>query len=112
MNLLSVPVVAAFGLAASMMIVGANAQEDGDIEKGLTYARATCVECHAILPSQKASPIAQAPTFGAVADTPGMTATALVVWFRTPHKSMPNLIIKGDDMANVIAYILSLRGKS
>jgi hypothetical protein len=46
---------------------------------------------------------------------PGMTGTALAVWFRTSHpvlpKTMPNLVIEDDDMDNVIAYILSLRGR-
>jgi hypothetical protein len=44
-----------------------------------------------------------------------MTGTALAVWFRTSHpvlpKTMPNLVIEDDDMDNVIAYILSLRGR-
>ena len=38
-----------------------------------------------------------------------MTATALAVWLRTPHKSMPNLMIAPQDRNNVIAYIVSLR---
>ena len=38
-----------------------------------------------------------------------MTGTALSVWLRTPHKSMPDLIIEPEDRNNVIAYIVSLR---
>ena len=38
-----------------------------------------------------------------------MTGTALSVWLRTPHKSMPDLIIEQEDRNNVIAYIVSLR---
>ncbi len=44
-----------------------------------------------------------------------LSRTALAVWFRTSHpllpKTMPNLVIEDDDMDNVIAYILSLRGR-
>ena len=29
---------------------------------------------------------------------------------QTSHKEMPNLVIKGDDAQNIIAYILSLKG--
>jgi hypothetical protein len=40
-----------------------------------------------------------------------MTALALNVFLRTPHRSMPNLVISDGDRDNVIAYILSLRDK-
>ena len=54
------------------------------------------------------SPRVGVATFKTIANTPGMTGTALAVWLRTPHKSMPNLIIEAEDRNNVIAYILSL----
>jgi hypothetical protein len=57
------------------------------------------------------SPDQHAPTFAAIAETPGMTGTALAVWFRTSHPTMPNLVIQEQDMEDVIAYILSLRTK-
>jgi hypothetical protein len=38
-----------------------------------------------------------------------MTGTALAVWFRTPHPTMPNFIFAPADRDNLIAYILSLR---
>ncbi|MGO8918466.1 MAG: hypothetical protein ACLQJR_21405 [Stellaceae bacterium] len=88
------------------------AQERGDARKGLSHARRVCAECHAVLPSETTSPNAKAPTFKAVANTPGMTATALTAWFRTSHPTMPNLIIDPDDMDDLIAYILTLRDKN
>lgn len=91
------------------MATGARAQEPGDPRKGLTYAQEQCAECHAVLPAQPFSPRAGLATFRVIANTPGMTGTALAVWLRTPHKSMPNLIIETEDRNNVIAYILSLR---
>ena len=36
---------------------------------------------------------------------------ALTVALRTSHRSMPNLIIKGRNAQNIIAYILSLKRK-
>jgi hypothetical protein len=39
------------------------------------------------------------------------TSTALTVALRTSHRSMPNRVIKGRDTQNIIAYILSLKGK-
>ena len=87
------------------------AQESGDASRGLTYARDLCAACHAVLAIDAKSPRPDAPPFKAVANTPGMTGTALAVWLRTPHKSMPNLIIEPGDLNNVIAYIVSLREK-
>jgi mono/diheme cytochrome c family protein len=91
------------------------AQDWGDGRQGLRYAQKMCAECHAVSAGQVRSPVADAPSFEAIANTPGMTATALIVWFRSAHpllpKTMPNLVIEDDDMDNVVAYILSLRNK-
>jgi mono/diheme cytochrome c family protein len=67
-----------------------------------------CAECHAIDRSRP-SPNLKATPFGTVADTPGMTATALAVWLRTPHPTMPNLIVADGDLGDIIAYVLSLQ---
>ncbi len=92
-------------------ITPALAESGGDITRGMAYASERCANCHSVLPSQTVSPVAGAPTFKVIADTRGMTETALVVWFRTPHPTMPNLIVAGEDMDNVIAYIVSLKSK-
>jgi hypothetical protein len=55
------------------------------------------------------SPNANAPTFEAIAKIPGMTIMALSAALQTSHRTMPNIVIKGDDRVNVIAYILSLK---
>jgi len=87
----------------------AAAQDLGNAKLGHDYAAQVCAECHDVEASGEVSPNPDAPTFQSVADTPGMTARALAVWMRTSHPTMPNLIIKPDDMDNVIAYIMSLR---
>jgi mono/diheme cytochrome c family protein len=100
--------------AASALLAGAEAafaQELGDPQKGLSYAEKVCAECHAVLAEEDLSPTFGVPPFRVVANTPGMTETALNVWFQTPHPSMPNLVIPAEDLANVIAYILSLKEK-
>ena len=97
--------------AASLALMTANAegQEVGDARRGLTYARNVCAECHNVLDSGAASPSPWAPPFKKVANTPGMSITALTVWSRTTHPNMPNFIIDPKDMDDLIAYILSLR---
>jgi hypothetical protein len=42
---------------------------------------------------------------------PGITGTALRIWMETSHPTMPNIIIEKQDMLNVIAYMLSLKGR-
>lgn len=101
------------GHAAAWMCLAtaAQAQEAGDPRRGLAFAQGVCAECHAVLPTERTSPRPELATFATIANTPGMTGTALAVWLRTPHKSMPNLIIEQEDRNNVIAYIVSLRGE-
>ena len=85
------------------------AEEEGDPQAGFEYAHTYCATCHGI--SEEKSPLPQAPRFRHVADTTGMTATALQVWMQTSHPTMPNIIVEPKDMRNVIAYILSLKGR-
>ena len=98
------------------VIAGAEAQDVGDVpmgeigdpQVGFDYAHATCAACHAI--SEEKSPVATAPRFKDVANTRGMTPTALMVWLQNAqHPTMPNLMIKGQELRNVAAYILSLK---
>jgi hypothetical protein len=61
-----------------------------------------CAKCHAIA-DEDASPEHTAPRFKDVANTSGMTATALTVWLQTSHPTMPNIILEPNDMSNVVA---------
>ena len=88
---------------------GAAAQPVGDPYVGREFALKVCAECHAVLPEDGSSPNTEAPTFTTIANTPGMSDIALASWFQTPHKSMPNFMLKADERENVIAYITSLR---
>ena len=86
-------------------------QDIGDARKGLSYAQRVCATCHNVLRTEAASPNSRAPTFKRIANTPGMSVTALTVWSRTTHPTMPNLVIDANDMDDLIAYILSLRDR-
>ncbi|MBK5198418.1 MAG: cytochrome C, partial [Methyloceanibacter sp.] len=89
---------------------GAVAAEDvGDPQAGFDYAKQVCSVCHGI--SAERSPLPKATRFREVADRPGVTGTALRVWMETSHPTMPNIIVEKQDMLNVIAYILSLKGR-
>ena len=97
---------------AISLLTGANAlaaKDAGDPQAGFEYAKSVCSTCHGI--SAEHSPLRKATRFRAVADRPGMTGTALRVWIETSHPTMPNIVVEKQDMLNVIAYILSLKGR-
>ena len=96
-------------LTASAFASSAWADEGGNVRDGLRFAQSVCAECHAVRDGERTSPNTKAPTFTNVANTPGMNAMALEVWFQTPHPTMPNLKFTNEESDNVIAYILSLR---
>lgn len=106
-----VVVLAFVALLLSALAGAGNAAEVGDPRAGLAYAQRVCSECHGVLANQSQSPVAKATPFKVVANTPGMTGTAIAVWLRTPHPTMPNLIVANPDMENLVAYILDLRDK-
>ncbi|WP_183662759.1 c-type cytochrome [Phyllobacterium trifolii] len=86
-----------------------NAQVVGDPQRGSVFAQQVCAGCHAVERGQPSSPNPQAPTFDAIAKTPGTTEMALYAFLRTSHHTMPNLILTKDDISNVVAYLLSLK---
>ena len=103
------PVLAGVLLALAAAPVAAAAEDIGDPQAGFEYAKTYCSGCHGI--SAETSPLPKATRFREVADRPGVTGTALRVWMETSHPTMPNIIVEKQDMLNVIAYILSLKGR-
>jgi mono/diheme cytochrome c family protein len=87
------------------------AAQEGDVAAGQAYAKQVCAECHAVLPNEQISPLPEAPTFQNVANMRGMTEMALSVFLQTSHPTMPNIVLKPDDLRNVVAYIVSLKAK-
>lgn len=82
---------------------------DWQSSAGLGLARLQCAECHLVEKGQGESPNPAAPTFEHIANISGMTGMALTAALRTSHGTMPNVMIKGSDIADVVAYILSLK---
>jgi mono/diheme cytochrome c family protein len=94
--------------SAALLIPSAAAEQVGNAAEGANYAKQVCAQCHAI-DRTGASPEATAPPFRDVANTPGMTGTALTVWLSTSHPTMPNIALERHDMENIVAFILSLK---
>ena len=101
---------AALGAAIAATALNAHAL-DGDIAAGHSFAREACSACHVVDAQQHRPPwrIFIGPAFRNIANTRGQSATTLRVFLRTSHPKMPDPILTPDQMADVIAYILSLR---
>jgi cytochrome c2 len=97
----------AAALAATSFNVNA---QDGNVAAGHVFAREACKACHLVDPEERSSRIIViGPAFRDIADIPGMTATALKVFLTSSPPKMPNLILTPEEIADVTAYILSLR---
>jgi len=102
--------VAGLGLAAlAALAQPAVAQEDGDRLAGHELAMRWCSSCHVVDPAQQTQGIDAVPTFASVAGMRSTTLSSLRVFLSTPHTPMPDFKLTRDDIANVSAYILSLR---
>ena len=95
--------------ALAVLSATASAQELGSPARGQRVAETICSECHAIQKGATRSANANAPAFEKLAKTPGMTAMAFRVWLRSSHKEMPNIMLKTDEVDDVIAYVQSLK---
>ena len=98
-------------LAAALVVTSAGARaQQSEVAAGHAFARNACQPCHAVEAEQRRPRmIVIGPAFREIANTSGMTATAIRVFLRTSHPKMPNLILTPEETDDVIAYILSLR---
>lgn len=88
---------------------GALAAELGDAQRGLDYARVNCADCHAVEPREMLSPFSQVPAFREIANTPGISELALISFFQTTHPTMPDIVVPGADVRDLVAYFQSLK---
>ena len=102
-------VMSVFAAGLAFWAGAAAAQEMGDAKRGHLLAETVCSECHAIDKGAPRSRNGDAPTFESVAKTRGMTPMALRVALRTPHQKMPNLVIKDQEVDDIIAYLATLK---
>jgi mono/diheme cytochrome c family protein len=108
-NLVGIAPLVCFIITVLVTADTAQAQQSGNAQQGLRLAREVCAPCHLVVKEAGGSTNPDAPTFEAIARTSGLTSAALTVMLQTPHRNMPNIVIKGDDLKNIIAYILSLK---
>jgi mono/diheme cytochrome c family protein len=101
------PIVAALLIGCVSSPTDAPA-EDAAAARGRSYAEANCSRRHSVERGGELSPLAPAPSFQSLAARPGMNRMALAGLLRTPHRSMPNLIVPADRIDDLAAYLESL----
>lgn len=81
-----------------------------DRVNGESIAKTWCAGCHVINGSSPQFGRTDAiPSFSAVADMPSTTAISLRIFLSTPHARMPDYNLTQREVADVSAYILSLK---
>jgi mono/diheme cytochrome c family protein len=106
---LAVVVVALAG--ALLAPAAALAQQEGDPAAGRRLAEAWCSGCHVIGPGASGPASDAVPTFPAVARMPSTTGMSLRAFLLTPHARMPDIQMSREQVDDIAAYILSLRGR-
>jgi cytochrome c553 len=92
-------------------IVSARAQSPGP-DVGRHLAETVCSACHKIEAySQGPGPNPNAPNFVDISLMPSMSELAIKVFLRSPHPSMPNIILSSEEIDSIAAYIKSLNKK-
>jgi len=77
---------------------------------GQRLAQMWCSDCHAV-GAGKAAGHGAAPSFVSIADMSSTTSISLHAFLQTSHERMPNLQLTQTEIDDVVAYILSLKGK-
>lgn len=106
---IAAPLLVASLLAAPLGSV--TAQNIGDVTAGGKLAETSCSSCHVVDPMAQRGCSNGAPTFAAIARMNSTTHLSLRVFLQTPHSRMPDLHLSRDEIDDLAAYILSLRGK-
>jgi mono/diheme cytochrome c family protein len=103
----------AFVLNDALATSGASAApkaKRGSPVAGKEFAQVVCSVCHVVTADQRnPNEAALAPDFQAVANTRGISETALRSFLFGSHPSMPDMKLSQRQGDNLIAYILSLR---
>ena len=82
----------------------------GDAVAGQKLAQEWCSGCHSVNP-RDVKVRDNVPSFFSIANMPSTTSLSLRVWLQTSHPRMPNWELTRRQIADVVAYILSLKSE-
>jgi mono/diheme cytochrome c family protein len=97
-------------LAATEGLVpfGVSAQ---DVTRGRDLAGRWCANCHVVERSPATAPADGLPTFPALANQTGQSPDHLRAAMNPQHSRMPDFALSKQQQDDLVAYILSLRGR-
>lgn len=78
-------------------------------ERGIRLSEKLCASCHQVHRHLTSELIAGVPSFHALAALPKQTAQHIKNTLMVPHMPMPNMQLTRHEIADIIAYIESLR---
>ena len=94
---------------STFVAIGGSVSFAADAYQGKDIAERWCAGCHVVERDQKSPAIDQAPPFASVGRTPGFDANKLAILLLKPHPNMPKLALSREEVANLAAYILTLK---
>jgi mono/diheme cytochrome c family protein len=80
-----------------------------DPAQGKALAERLCANCHLTGSAQQAHANADVPSFHEIANRPGQTAGAITAIIILPRHPMPQIPLTKSELADLSAYILTLR---
>jgi mono/diheme cytochrome c family protein len=94
-------------LAAITIPLLASAAFAADPDHGETVVKRWCADCHMVAAGQKTS--TEAPPFSGIAKRPDFNATRIAFFLLDPHPKMPDMHLSRADVADIAAYIATLK---
>lgn len=76
------------------------------VARGQSLVQAWCLMCHGVGRSGGSGIDLD---FAAIARMPSTTEMSLRVFLQSSHRNMPNIIVKGKDLDDIVAFIMSLK---
>jgi len=96
-------------VAGLLLCAGPAAAEDGNATLGKALAVKWCSACHIVTDDQTKGS-ADVPSFRSIASRPDFSEDAVVAYLSTSHPTrMPDMNLSRTELADVAAYIASLR---
>ena len=98
------------GLSRAALAQPVATDQQGSVEAGRALVEAWCAECHAT-GAKVVKGKRPGPDFVEIANRASTTPLSLNVFLRSSHETMPNVIVARGEADDIVAYILSLKGK-
>ena len=95
-------------LALSMSALAQQIPGTPDKARGQALAERLCTNCHLVAPRQEHANV-DVPSFREIANREGQTAGAITARIILPKHPMPQIPLDKSELADLAAYILSLR---